>query len=314
MKITFLDAQTLGDINFDLFKEFGEVEIYPFTRPHETAERIKQSDIIITNKVVIGENELKTAERAKLICVAATGYNNIDLEAAKKYDVVVANVKGYSTESVAQHVFAHILAFYNSVFEYQNLVRKGGWTKSPIFTNLDFPIFELKGKNLGIIGYGAIGKRVAEIARAFGMNILVAKRPGVEYNDNFRYDFEFVLKNSDILTIHTPLTPETKNLITLKELRMMKNSALLVNVARGGIVNEQDLFVALRDGIIRGAIVDVLTAEPPSEGNILFSAPNILITPHIAWTSAEARQKLIEGVISNIRKFLTGRAKEIDLT
>ena len=312
-KIVILDGLTLGNINLDKLKQLGEIIWYDWTRAQDTAERIKDADIVITNKVIISEKELKTAKKLKLICVAATGYNNIDLNATKKHNVVVANVKGYSTTSVAQYVFAHLLAVMNKVIEYQNIIKNGFWSQSKVFTILDYEIRELAGKNMGIVGYGAIGKKVAAIARAFDMNVLVAKRPNVNYTDNFRLDFDAVLSQSDVFSIHTPLTDETKNLITTAELSKMKKGSILINAARGGIVNEQDLFYALRDGWLKAAIVDVLTLEPPLEGNVLFSAPNIMITPHIAWTSREARERLIDGIISNIQKFREGKIQEIAL-
>ena len=253
--------------------------------------------------MIINEPEFKVAKNLKLICVAATGYNNIDIEAAKKHNVTVANVKGYSTESVAQYVFAHILAFSNSLIDFQNQIKLNYWQQSQIFTSLTFPISELLGKNLGIIGYGTIGKRVIELGKAFGMNILIANRKNNPKQSIDRTDFNEVLQKSDFLSIHCPLNDDTENLISSKEFELMKNSAILINTARGGIVNEQNLFSALKYDQIRGAIVDVITKEPPSEGNILFNAPNILLTPHIAWTSVEARNKLVDGIIKNIELF-----------
>ena len=312
MKIVVLDKSTLGnDLDFSNLHKEGEVVFYDYTLPKNTAERIADADIVVTNKVVIAEKELQVNPNLKLICVAATGYNNIDVQAAKNHSVVVANVKGYSTESVAQHLFAHLLAFYNSVLPYNQAIKQNLWQSSNIFTMLDYEIEELAGKTIGIAGYGAIGKRIARIAEAFEMNVLVAKIPGRKYNDYFHKDFEFVLKKSDVFTIHTPLTKLTENLITLRELEMMKRSAVLINLARGGIVNENDLFYALSNKIISFAIVDVLTKEPPKDGNILFNAPNILLTPHIAWTSKQARRKLLAGIVGNIKKYKEGQIDEI---
>lgn len=314
MKIKFLDKATLGnDLDFSMLEKQGDVEYFETTSPEQVVERIRDADVIITNKVVIGQKEMDKSPKLKLINVAATGYNNIDIKAANKRNIIVTNVKGYSTESVAQHFFAYVLNYYNSVNSYIELTKNGMWQKSQVFTILSDPIDELKNKTLGIIGYGAIGKRISEIAKAFGMKILIGKVPGRQYSDALHIDFEEVIKNADILTIHTPLTPLTKNLITIKELKMMKNSAVLVNLARGGIVNEQDLFEALQQNQISQAIVDVLTVEPPRQGNILLKAPNIMITPHIAWTSKQARKKLLEGIIRNIQKFKKGEIKEIAL-
>jgi glycerate dehydrogenase len=313
-KIVVLDQITIGkDLDYSALNNLGEVIFYDYTLPAQTAERIKDADIVVTNKVVIDTQEFRVAEKLKFICVAATGYNNINVSEAKKLGIYVANVKGYSTNSVAQQVFAYILAFYNSIFEYQAEIKNNKWQQSNVFNLLKYPIYELYGKNLGIIGYGAIGQKVAEIGKAFGMNILPAKLPNRKYTDTQRVDFQEVIRQADVLTIHTPLTIETQNLIQAQELAMMKKSAILVNAARGGIVNEKDLYNALVNRTIRGAIVDVLTEEPPSNGNILFSAPNIFITPHSAWTSIEARKTLIAGIVNNIEFFIAGKAEKISL-
>ncbi len=314
MKIVFLEAMTLGDVDLSPLREFGDLVVYQTNTPDQTADRIQDADVVIVNKTPIGEKEIISAPNLKLICVAATGYNNIDIPATLRHNVVATNVRGYSTESVAQHVFAHLLAVMNSVLDFQQDIRQGLWQKSPIFTMLTHPIEELRGKAMGIIGYGAIGRRVADLARAFGMNVLVAKRPGVEYVDDFRVPLETVLQESDVVSIHTPLTPQTRNLITMQELKMMKPTAILINTARGGIVNEMDLYNALKDRVISFAIVDVLEKEPPSGGHPFFELDNIFLTPHIAWTSRQARQKLLEGIVQNIRLFLEGRIDEIRLT
>ncbi len=314
MKIVFLESMTLGDVDFSPLRQFGDLEIYETNNPDQTLDRIQEADIVIVNKTPIGEREIASSPHLKLICVAATGYNNIDIPATLRHNVVATNVKGYSTESVAQHVFAHLLSVMNSIIPYQEDIAQGKWQQSPIFTLLTHPIEELKGKNLGIIGYGAIGRRVAEIAEVFGMNVLVAQRPGIEYNDDFRVPFETVLSQSDVLSIHTPLTKQTKDLITLRELKMMKPSAILINTARGGIVNENDLYHALKEHIISYAIVDVLENEPPREGHPFFDLDNILLTPHIAWTSRQAREKLLQGIVHNIKLYLQGRIDEIRLT
>ncbi len=314
MKAVLLDKAAIGeDVSLKSIEKQCDLTVYETTNVNKVSERIKDAEIIITNKVVIGKNEMNAAKKLKLICVAATGYNNIDINEARKWKIVVANVKGYSTESVAQTVFGYILAIMNSLADTAHDIKKGLWQKSSVFTMLNHPFYELKGKNLGIIGFGTIGKRVAEIAKAFGMKVLISESLQKQTKSFGRISFSEVLKNSDILTIHTPLTEKTKNLITSKELKLMKQSAILINAARGGIVNEQDLFNALVKKEIRFAATDVLTEEPPVNGNILFDAPNIIITPHIAWTSFEARQKLVEGIAENIRLFLSGKGKEIDL-
>lgn len=314
MKIAFFDKKTLGDdLDFSIFDKNDELKFYETTNSELTKERIKDIDIIVTNKVKIREEELTNAKKLKLICVAATGYNNIDMQAANKYDIPVTNVKAYSTESVAELTLSFMLNLMNSGFQYRALIKKGAWQKSPVFTMLNHPFIELKGKKLGIIGYGSIGKRVAEIAKAFGMELLITARQGVEYNDIKRYSLSDVLKQSDIVTIHTPLSPQTANLIDEKELKLMKQSAFIINMGRGGIINEEALYQALKDNTIAGAATDVLTQEPPKDGHKLFDLDNIIITPHIAWTSKEARTKLLEGIRNNIEMYKQGKIDEIKL-
>ena len=314
MKTILLDKITVGnDISLKEIENQCNLITYDTTTEKEVSERIKDAEIIITNKVVIGKKEMEEAKKLKLICVAATGYNNIDIAEAKKRNIIVANVKGYSTESVAQTVFGYILIIMNSAINVAQDINNGLWQKSPVFTILNHPFFELKGKKLGIIGYGSIGKRVAEIGKAFGMNILISESVQKQVKSPTRLSFDNVLEQSDILSIHTPLTEQTRNLISEKELKRMKSSAILINAARGGIVNETALYHALVNREIRYAATDVLTEEPPKNGNILFEAPNIILTPHIAWTSVDARQKLVFGISENIRFFISGKGKEIDL-
>jgi glycerate dehydrogenase len=315
MKIVILDAKTLGnDVNLSEIRKQGELTIYNTSSAEETKERIKDAEIIITNKVVIDKAEFEVAGKLKLICVAATGYNNINVSEAKKRGITVANVKSYSTESVVQQTFAYILAIYNSIFEYQKQIKLNKWQQSDVFTMLTSPIIELNRKKIGIIGFGTIGKRVAEVAKSFGMEILIAKIPGRQYKEHMaRMQLDELLSDSDIVSIHCPLSESTKNLITKKELHIMKKNAILVNMARGGIVNEQDLYEALLNEEIKGAIVDVLSTEPPKNGNILFNAPNIFITPHTAWTSVEARQRLVDGIVKNIQLFKQGKKQLIEV-
>lgn len=308
MKIVFLDTKTVGnDISLDPIKSEGDLRVYEVTSQKEIVERIKDADIVITNKVEInlGKRELEDASNLKLICVAATGYNNIDIEAAKLKNIPVVNVADYSTDSVAQMVFSYILTFTNSPLKFDKDVKNGEWSKSHIFTLLNYPITKLKGKKLGVIGYGNIGKRVAKIGKTFEMDILIAKRS--------KQDLENVLKNSDIITIHTPLSDETENMITEKEFKIIKKDAILINAARGGIVNEKDLYNALKNKKIRGAAIDVMVEEPPRSGSPLFELDNIIITPHVAWASKEARQAVIDGVAENVRKFKEGKINEVNL-
>ncbi|MCF6242247.1 MAG: D-2-hydroxyacid dehydrogenase [Bacteroidales bacterium] len=305
MNIVLLDADTLGnDLNINEIEKFGTLKVYQITKPEETIERISNADIIITNKVIIGAKEMEHAPNLKLICVAATGMNNIDITEAEKRNIQVKNVKNYSTEAVAQHTLSLILALQDSLLEFSAETKSGNWSISPIFTMLNHPFYELKGKKLGIIGYGAIGKRVADLAKVFGMEILIAKRKGIEYKDNFRIDFNTILQESDVISIHTPLSEETHNLFTLKEFKQMKKTALIINTARGGIINEKDLYEALNNKIIRAAAIDVTEKEPIPANNPLLELDNIIITPHIAWTSVESRRKLLDGILNNIQSFL----------
>jgi len=314
MKAVILDKATIGnDVSLEAIKKQCNLKCYDTTSSVEVVDRIEDAEIIISNKVVIGKREMEIAKKLKLICVAATGYNNIDIEEAKKRNIIVSNVKDYSTEAVAQLVFGNILAIMNSLIEVNSEIQEGLWQKHPVFTMLNYPFIELKGKNIGIIGYGTIGKRVSEIARVFGMNILIAESLINDNKTSSRLPINELLKQSDIVTIHTPLTEKTKNLIGEIELKSMKKTAILINAARGGIVNEYALYEALVNKEIRYAATDVLTQEPPKEDNILFKAPNIIITPHIAWTSYEARKKLVAGINENINLFLSGKAEEINL-
>ncbi len=314
MQIVLLDTATIGtDINLSLIKKEGKLTTYQTTKTDETAERIKDADIIITNKVIIGKQEMNEAKNLKLICVAATGTNNIDIDEAKKRNIVVANVQGYSTEAVAQHTISMILALQNSLLEFANEAKSGNWSKSPIFTMLNHPFYELKGKKLGIIGYGTIGKRVAEMAKVFGMEILIGKRKGVSYNNEERVDFDSLLKNSDIISIHTPLSENTRDLFTKKEFNQMKKNAVIINTARGGIINEIDLYNTLKNKEIRAAAIDVTEKEPIPADHPLLQLDNIIITPHMAWTSVESRKKLLEGVVQNIKLFKEGKGNQIML-
>ncbi len=305
MNIVLLDAATLGDdLNIKEIEKFGKLTVYQTTSPQESIERINDAEIVITNKVIIGAKEMDKAKKLKLICIAATGMNNIDLEAAKERNIEVKNVKGYSTEAVAQHTLSLILALQNSLLQYAAETRSGNWSISPIFTMLNHPFYELKGKKLGIIGYGTIGKRVAELAKAFGMEILIAKRKGIEYKDDFRTDFETILQKSDVISIHTPLSEQTRNMFTGNEFAKMKKTAIIINTARGGIINENDLFDALKSKTIRAAAIDVTEKEPIPANSPLPELNNLIITPHIAWTSVESRQKLLKGILKNIEDYI----------
>lgn len=315
MKIVILDADTLGnDIDISRIEQYGEVVSHPITLPSETAERIADAEVVISNKVFIGADEIRNAKKLRLVCVAATGYNNIDLKALNSNNIAATNVKGYSSQTVAQLVFAYMLNVYGSLNEYGELTHGGAWQKSPTFTMLNFPIQDLENKTLGIIGTGNIGSRVKAIAEAFGMRVVSMAFPGKEYpeSDN-RLPLNELLKVSDIVTLHCPLTPDTNNLIGLEQLRIMKPSAILINTSRGPVVNLDELYTALKSKKIRHACIDVMPTEPPKDHPI-FGLRNVTITPHIGWASKEARQRLIDGIAANIKAYADGRIDEIKLT
>jgi len=309
MKIVFLDAKTVGDLpNLKDLKKFGDVTFYQTTSPNQTEERIKEADIVITNKVVLNRKLIEGAENLKLICVAATGMDNIDLDVAKKAGIPVKNVSGYSTNSVAQTTFAMILHLVQKVPQYDEFVKGGEYARHDIFTNLDISYSEIHGKQFGIIGLGNIGSKVAAIAEAFGANVVYYSTSGRNLDQPYPHKkWSELLKTSDFVSIHAPLNENTEGLIGYDDLKMMKESAILINAGRGGIVNEADLAEALDDDQIGGAGLDVFEEEPINADNPLLSIRNkhkLVMTPHIAWASIEARTELIEGVKNNIEKFL----------
>ena len=308
-KICILDSKTLGkDISLNEFSKFGELTIYETTKNEEIIDRIKDKDIIITNKVILNENNLKFAKSLKLICLTATGTNNIDLKFTKSKNIIVKNVPGYSTESVAQHTFAMLFYILESLEYYNEYVKSKKYTKEDIFTNLNKTFYELNNKTWGIIGLGTIGNRVANLAKAFNCKVIFYSTSGNNNNQYFiKCSLNELLENSDIVSIHAPLNEKTQNLITYEKIKLMKKNAILLNVGRGGIVNEKDLACALDQDLIFGAALDVLQNEPILEDNPLLKLKNknkLLITPHIAWGSIEARQRLIEEVFFNIEAFL----------
>lgn len=309
MKIVFLDMKTVGDVpNLNDLKEFGDVTFYKTTSPDQTTERIEEADIVITNKVVLERQLIEGAENLKLICVAATGMNNIDREAAKKVGISVKNVGGYSSNSVAQTTFAMILHLVQKVSQYDEFVKSGEYANYNIFTNQEMTCSEIHGKQFGIIGLGNIGKKVASIATAFGANVVYYSTSGQNLDQPYTHmDLDELLKTSDFVSIHAPLNENTAGLIEYEELQLMKESAILINVGRGGIVNETDLAKALDEDEIGGAGLDVFEHEPMEKGNPLLTIKNsqkLVMTPHIAWSSIEARTELIEGVKKNIEDFL----------
>ena len=309
--VVILDSYALnpGDLSWDKLQEKASCTIYPRTKPEETALRIGNAQAVITNKVPVTEAIMNQCTELRYIGVMATGYNIIDVEAAKKRNIVVTNVPAYSTNAVAQHVFALILDFYSSAHEYAQDVANGGWIKSPDFSYMLKPMMELYGKTLGIAGYGSIGRQVAKIAKAFGMNVICYTRTParIPKEDGIKtVTREELFALSDILTIHCPLTDETKNMINENTLSLMKKSALLINTARGPIADETALAHALQNNTIMGYGTDVLCTEPMQKTNELYKLPNVRITPHVAWSPKETRERLMNVIVQNFSAWLDG--------
>ncbi len=307
MNAVFLDCEGLDEFSFHgIAGECSSLPVFRTTAPEEVAERIVGTELIILNKVRITRDHLLGAPSVRLICIAATGTDIVDLRAASDLGVTVCNCRSYGTDSVVQHVFAAILALHTNLLSYHKAVKDGHWQKAQQFCFLDFPIVELKGKVLGIVGYGNLGRAVADIGRAFGMKIIVARRPGSPADE--RPTLAEILPEVDILTLHCPLTDHTRHLIDSSALALMKSTAFLINAARGGIVDEAALAKALLSRRIAGAAVDVLSNEPPRQGNPLLDPrlTNLIITPHIAWASREARQRILDQTAENIKAFKIG--------
>ncbi len=307
MNIVLLDAKTLGDdLDLTALEAFGTLVKYQTTSADETLDRIKTAEIIITNKVVITAQMMEEAPQLKLICIAATGMNNVNLDAAKTMGIEVKNVAGYSTQSVVQHTFSMALYLIEKMAYYDRVVKSGEWTKSALFTDVSHPFFEIAGKRWGIIGLGGIGKEVARVATAFGAKVCYHSTSGENYDQKYPHvPLEEMMKECDIISIHCPLNDKTHNLINASNLDFMKEGSVLLNLGRGSIVNEADLATELDKREIYAGL-DVLTPEPISDDNPLMDVTNkdrLLITPHIAWTSMEARKKLLEGIVKNIEDF-----------
>lgn len=311
MNIVFLDASTLhsGELDLSVIEEHGTLTCYPASAENEIPERIKDADIVITNKALMTAENIAAAPNLKLIVSCATGVNQIDLDAAKSTGVTVSNVAGYSTPSVVQHVFTHILNFATQIPQFNAESRD--WPDFPIFTSLAHPCFDLEGKTLGIIGMGTIGEAVAKLGMTFGMRILVLKREGssnARLPEIPRVNEDAFFSNSDFITLHCQLTPESKHCINASTLSKMKASAYLINTGRGPLIDEAALADALDKGVIAGAGLDVLSTEPPAPNNplILCKHPQLTITPHTAWSSMQARKRLLTGVTENIASFIAG--------
>lgn len=302
MKIVILDGATAKgrELNFDFLNQFGEVTYYDVTYPDEVLSRAKDADILVINKIVLDRATLSACKKLKLITILATGYNVVDIDAARELGITVCNVPYYSTNSVAQLTFAFILEFANKLSFHTQSVARGDWQNCADFAYTLDTLHELNGKTLGIIGYGSIGRKVAQIGKAFGMNILVSTRTPVDGC----VSKEEVFENADFVTLHCPLNEGSKLMINEKSLSMFKPTAYLINTARGGLIDEEALANALNQGKIAGAGLDVLTCEPPKADNPLIHAKNCIITPHMAWASVEARVRLLHATEDNVRAFL----------
>lgn len=309
--IVILDGHTLnpGDLSWEKIKALGKTSLYPRTNREEVMERVKDAEIIVVNKVILDAEVLENAPFCKCICVTATGYNNIDIDKAKQKGIVVLNASNYGTGSVAQHVFALLLDITNRVNAQNTSVKKGDWQNQHDFCYGHESLERLEGKTIGIVGFGAIGQAVAKIADAFGMSVKIVTRTA-EKAIHLGYEvqtLEQVISNCDIITLHIPSTVETKNLMNRTLFQKMKDHAILINTSRGDLINEEDLYEGLKEKKPAFAALDVLKTEPPSAGNSLFELENCIVTPHVAWASKQAREKLMDITTENILYFLEGR-------
>jgi glycerate dehydrogenase len=310
-KAAFLDFATLGpNVDTSALEALVDVSYYAYSDPDEVGGRLADSDIAILNKAKVSGDVIRASPRLRLITVAATGTDNVDTEAAKKRGVAVANIRDYCSAALVQHVFALVLGLTQQIEGYSKLVRAGAWPRSRTFAMFDLPIRELAGRSLGIVGYGSLGQAVGRLGECLGMQLLVAARPGTRPADvpRDRHPFEAVLERADVLSLHCPLTPATRHLIGAQQLMQMKSDALLINTARGGLIDSAALVRALCDREIGGAGIDVLPEEPPADDDPLLGAdiPNLIVTPHIAWAAQEARQRALDQATENIADFLRG--------
>lgn len=315
MQIVLLDgyASNPGDLTWAPLRELGELTVYDRTAPDQVVERARDAEIIVTNKVTLDRTLLEQLPQLRLICVLATGYNTIDTLAARERGITVCNVPAYSTDSVAQMVFAQILNLTNHVAHYARQTREGRWSRNPDFCYWDTPVHELAGKTLGIVGLGHIGSKVARIASDFGMDVFAYTSKNSTDLPGYiqKTTLEGLLAVSDVLTLHCPLTPDTHELINRRTLDSMKPGALLINTGRGPLVNEHDVAEALASGQLGGYGADVMCSEPPSADNPLIAQPGAFITPHIAWASVEARTRLLEATFQNVRMYLAGTPQNV---
>ncbi len=312
MKIVILDASALnpGDLSWENFEKLGDVTAYARTSPEEVIERVQGAQIVITNKVVLGKKELSEMPDCKYIGVLATGYNVVDIEEAARRGIAVTNVPAYSTDSVAQLVFALLLECEHRVARHNELAHEK-WSDCPIFCLYESPIYEIAGKTFGIFGYGSIGTKVAKIANAFGMRVIVCSRTRKDDDTVEWVDEETLLRESDYLSLHCPLTEKTEKFINAERISMMKDGAVIINTTRGGTVDEQAVADALSCGKLRAFCADVLSSEPPQKDNPLLLAPNCIITPHIAWATIEARTRLMTEAFENAAAFVRGEKRNV---
>jgi len=311
-KIVFLDAETIGKVdNMKLLSKLGKFDIYDSTEPEQVVERSQGKEIVIVNKVMMSAQVMKQLPNLKLICVAATGVNNVDLHYAENNGIRIKNVTGYSTDSVAQLTFTMLLYLVNKPYYYDKYVKSGAYSRSDSFTHHREQFWELKGKRLGIIGLGTIGRQVARIAESFGMEVVFYSTTGRNNHISYkRFELDDLLKSSDVVSIHAPLNNQTKDLITYSKIKLMRPCAILLNLGRGGIINEKDLARALNDNLIGAAGIDVMENEPINSDNPmlkLYDKEKILITPHMAWASKESRELLVEKIARNIEVYQKGK-------
>jgi len=315
MKAVFLDFATMGADDLDpspLTDLLPDLKFFDVTPEELTAERVKDAEFVFTNKIRFDDETLGGAKSLRFIGLTATGTDNVDLSGADKYGIAVCNIRAYCTQSVVEHVFGVLLNFTHNISRYAEIVRNGDWQESDEFCMLRYPVRELSGMTLGIVGHGVLGRGVEKIALEFGMTVLIARRPGISAkHDDGRTDFRELLGCADVITLHCPLSDDTKNLFGEEEFRLMKADAILINTARGGLIDSAALAAALGSGEIGAAAIDVLPNEPPADGNPLldYDGPNLIVTPHVAWATQEARQNAINELAANVAAFLQGEKR-----
>lgn len=303
-----------GDLDWSPLRDLGELTLFERTAPVEVAERVRDADVVYINKAPLNAAAFANAPRLKLVSVLATGYDNIDLTAARQHGVTVCNVPAYSTDSVAQTAFALLLELTHHVGAHDAAIRDGQWQREGLFGFWNYPLIELAGKTLLIVGLGAIGTKVAQVATALGMRVIIAQLPGRPTSSAAIYPrvlFREALTQADVISLHCPLTPETRGIINTEHVALMRANTFLINTARGLLVNEADLAQALRDGRIAGYAADALSQEPPAPDNPLLSAPHCILTPHLSWASLESRQRLMAASVENLRAFLAGQPQNV---